>query len=363
MNDVAFILQPLELDHFYAILGPFERIAKKIISRGTAKLIIRLFPSFKLLSIKGINSKTGKSIDIHLVICPLLPEHMVSLSKKIILRKIYNAIHIAKNEGARVIELSSFISLMENDWENISRKIGINLTTGENFLAGAVLKQLEAATKQMGLCLKESTIGVISLSNPIGSLCAKLLSQVTSKILFSGAENEVMSECKIWLRNNSIVEVAYIEDVKDICKHADVILVTTSSLTTHIDSQHLKSGAILCDIGIPPLIAKNVSLNRKDVLAFDGRLIELPHSNVIENELWKRLFPKKGLLIFSRLAESLVLGFEGRFENFSLEKSTLCVEKAREIFQRGEWHGFEITPFRNGSDVMRVDEIKDAVVA
>lgn len=363
MSSVAFLLQPLEISHFYAILGPFEKIARRIINEQVAKLIIRVFPSFKLTTVNGITSELGKDIDAHLIICPLLPEHIISLNRKVVLRKINKAIRIAKRAGAELVELSSFISLVENDWEDISSKLGIALTTGENFLAGSVLKQLSIAASMMDLPMGKSCLLVISPSNPIGSLCAKLLSQAVKKIIIFGKTNEVLDDCKIWLKKNSSVEFEHNKDLNDASRQADIILITTHSLTTDLNPLALKSGMILCDIGIPPLIAQEVSKKRNDILAFDGRLIELPQCNFIENKHWRSLFPKKGLLVFARLAESLVLGFETILENYSLATHTLTPERAKEVFDLGERHGFKITPFRNKDIIMNVDEIKKSCLS
>ena len=362
MSSVAFLLQPLEIDHFYTILGPLEKIARKIINRKLAKLIIRFFPSFKLTTVRDITSSMGEKVDVHIVICPLLPEHIVSLDEKIVLGKINKAIDIASKSGATIVELSSFISLVKNDWENTSKKFRVALTTGENFLAGSILGQLSNASESMGVRLEKSSLAVISSSNAIGSLCTKILSQVVNRVILFGKMNEVMSECKTWLKKNSSVAIDHFETVEDVSKEANVILITTNSLTTDLKPVSLKPGSILCDIGIPPLIAQEVSVKRKDILAFDGRLVELPHCNTIKSKLWKSLFPKRGLLIFGRLAESIILGFESRYENFSLGSNTLTPERAREIFNLGKLHGFEITPFRNKNVTIKIDDIRKTLI-
>ena len=123
-------------------------------------------------------------------------------------------------------------------------------------------------------------------------------------------------------------------------KRADVVITVSSSVDTIIFPDHLKKGAIVCDVARPRDLSAQVAKTRKDVLIIEGGVVKVPGDvNFNFN------FGLPPGMCYACMAETMILAMEGRFENFSIG-SRLDVEKVNEIWELGEKHGFKLAGIR-----------------
>jgi len=116
-----------------------------------------------------------------------------------------------------------------------------------------------------------------------------------------------------------------------------MVLTATSAARPIIRPQHLKHGAVVCDVARPRDVSPQVARERDDVLLIDGGVVDVPGE--VDFGFDFGLPPGKA---YACMAETMVLALEGRYESYSLGKQ-IRGEEAREIAQLAHKHGFRIS--------------------
>ena len=116
----------------------------------------------------------------------------------------------------------------------------------------------------------------------------------------------------------------------------DVIVVATNSPDPNlILPDMVKPGALVCCSSIPSNLSTQFEENLNRNLAFDGGLAQLPEGSRIDF-----VGMPGGRLTYGCLAETLLLGFEGR--NHSFSKGAITSEQVYEILNMAETYGFSL---------------------
>ena len=283
----------------------------------------------------------GIMVDGVFILCPMLPEHFATLDRSIVLKKIIKCVMLAKNLGAGVATLGGFTSIFSDQGINVASRRILPVTTGNTLTAALVLKSVLKAVDVLGYDLSQLTVGVVGAAGDIGSACARALTPLCKKIIFVSREQNKIQKFASTLQESH--KVCIYADVENVAKEADVLITATSSITTLISEQALKAGAIVCDVSLPPNIARGLIRQRNDVLVFEGGYANLPFFDNIKNLEFKKHF-RHGA-VFGCLAEGIILAMEKRFENFSLGRGGITLEKMKEINTLAEKHGFTVAPF------------------
>ena len=111
----------------------------------------------------------------------------------------------------------------------------------------------------------------------------------------------------------------------------------TSNGSAFIDSQRLRSNAVICDCAQPPDIGRASLADRPDVCVIEGGLIHMPERG--------QRFGNQNLtdlptgVTFACLAETLVLTMAGKRRDYSVGKRP-SLEDAEEIFELALGLGF-----------------------
>jgi predicted amino acid dehydrogenase len=124
-------------------------------------------------------------------------------------------------------------------------------------------------------------------------------------------------------------------------KEAEVVITVTSAVDTIIGPQHLKKGAVVCDVSRPRDVSHRVIEERKDVLVIEGGMVEVPGEVDFGFNFG---FPPG--LAYACMAETMTLALEGRFEPFTLGKK-IELAKVEEMSALAARHGFKLNGFRS----------------
>ena len=116
INSLGFIGHPIDMEHLYKMLGPWGSLARKI-PGFRLKEILRHVSPYRLHTVRNIRSSKDVLIDCHAIICPLLPEQMVSLDQKFVLNRITEAVRRAERLGSKIVTLGGFASVIGNEGE------------------------------------------------------------------------------------------------------------------------------------------------------------------------------------------------------------------------------------------------------
>jgi predicted amino acid dehydrogenase len=122
---------------------------------------------------------------------------------------------------------------------------------------------------------------------------------------------------------------------------ADLILTVTSAVHSVIYPQHLKPGAVVCDVARPRDVSKQVATERDDVLVIEGGMIEVPGPVDFHFNFG---FPPR--MAYACMAETMALALEGRYEDYTIGKD-IQESQAQEIGTIAERHGFRLAGFRS----------------
>jgi predicted amino acid dehydrogenase len=122
---------------------------------------------------------------------------------------------------------------------------------------------------------------------------------------------------------------------------ADIVIAVSSATGAIIQPEHLRSGAVVCDVARPRDVAARVAAERDDVLVIDGGMVDVPGSVNFNFDFG---FPPGKA--YACMAETIALTLEGRFEDYTIGKH-IQAEKVDEITKIATRHGFHLSGLRS----------------
>jgi predicted amino acid dehydrogenase len=286
---------------------PLLRIAPDFLIGSFLK---KLSP-FKARHIPKIQSMQGKVIHGYIIASPA--------------DKLIAAGRIAEQLGVTIIGLDRM------DIGNLK----IPVTTGNFLNAWSVVEGVYRMAKIKKLNLKNSTLAIIGATGPIGSICARKLSDYVPKIIIVGKDGAELERLKEKILSLNPVEVIMEEDAHTAVKDADILIDTGDLSEPAFEIEELKSNAIVCDISASHRLFDKPNV-RQDITVIRGGLIKMPYPV----NLGINTGLPKGI-INAPLAETMLLAFRERFVSYSFGDD-INLDKLEEIADLSVQHGFEV---------------------
>ncbi|MEB3177574.1 MAG: long-chain acyl-[acyl-carrier-protein] reductase [Nostocaceae cyanobacterium] len=288
-----------------------------------------------------VTSITGQKIEGKYVESCFLPEMLANRRIKAATRKILNAMAHAQKHGINITALGGFSSII---FENFNlqqnqqvRNVQLEFerfTTGNTHTAYVICRQVEQASKQLGIELSQATVAVCGATGDIGSaVCRWLDARGDVKDLLLIARNqERLQELQTQLGRGKILSLEAALPMADI-----VVWVASMPKGVEIDPTVLKQPCLLIDGGYPKNLATKVQ--HPGVYVLNGGIVE--HSLDIDWKIMKIVnMEVPGRQLFACFAESMLLEFEKCYTNFSWGRNQITVEKMDKIGQASVKHGF-----------------------
>ncbi|MBI5554780.1 MAG: NAD(P)H-binding protein [Elusimicrobia bacterium] len=330
MEKFGFIAHLLKIENLYKQYGILKIIPEKILV-----WLLKWAPSFKISKITGIKSITGKEIEGYLILCPLLPQQMLSLDDKFVVRKVIQAGKIAEKAGAKIIGLGAYTSVVGDKGFLVANNLKIPVTSGSSFTAWAVLEAINRAAKNKDVDLSKSAVAIIGASGSIGSLCVRKLASQVKKIIITARHLEKLEKLKEVILKIASLEVQIEGNAHKAVAEADLVITTTSAPESLLDLQEFKSGAIVCDVSVPQNVGGKAEPERK-VTLIKGGLFKAP----VEVEFGIDVgLPKN--IVYACMAETMILTLEGKYISYSLGDN-IALEQLDGIGEMVQKHGFDI---------------------
>lgn len=289
-----------------------------------------------------VTSATGQQIEGKYVESCFLPEMLATRRIKAATRKIINAMAHAQKHGINITALGGFSSIIFENF-NLSqikqvRDVTLDFarfTTGNTHTAYIICRQVEQASKQVGINLSDATIAVCGATGDIGSgVCRWLNARTDAKeLLLIARDQDRLKALQEELGRGKIM------GLEEALPEADIIVwVASMPKGMEIDPNTLKQPCLIIDGGYP----KNMStkVQHPNVHVLNGGIVE--HSLDIE---WKIMqivnMDVPGRQLFACFAESMLLEFEKLHTNFSWGRNQITLDKMDLIGQVSIKHGFE----------------------
>jgi fatty aldehyde-generating acyl-ACP reductase len=338
VDNFAFIIHPLDpkrdVQRKFPILG-------KILPVSAINFLSRFFPPLYISHITGVRSEaTGKEVEGWFVACPYTPQRMMTLPPQTVYRKVVATAQLAERLGAKLVGLGAYTSVVGDGGVTISRSVDVPVTTGDSYTVASAVEAMKKAAAIMSIDLATATLAVVGATGTIGAVAAELLAEDVPHLILIGKRFDRLAEVKARCEKAG-AEVLVTDDL-DMLRRADLVLTVTSAVEAIVQPQHLKSGAVVCDVARPRDVSKAVVEQRDDVLVFEGGLVEIPGPEANFN--FDFGFPPK--TSYACMAETIALALEGRYENYSLGKD-LTVAQVKEIAEIARRHGFKLAGFRS----------------
>ena len=348
MDTFAFIIHPIDpkrdVSRKFPLLGKYLTV-KQINFFST------FFPPVYISEITGIRSvATGNEIKGWFVACPYTPARMLELPEKTVYRKIIQTGLLAEKLGARLLGLGAFTSVVGDAGITISKYLSIPVTTGDAYTVVVAVEAVREGARIMEIPLGSATAAVVGATGAIGSVAAELIARDVKKLWLIGRRTEALEQVRDRLHRQSTAEVEISTSMKDIAT-ADLILTVTSAVDTVIEPEHLKPGAVVCDVARPRDVSAQVAAKRDDVLVIDGGMVAVPGDVDFHFNFG---FPPR--MAYACMAETMALALDGRYESYTLGKH-ITVEQVETIAHIATRHGFKLGGFRSFERAVTPEQI------
>lgn len=347
MTKFAFVLHPLTARDAAKKYWWAKYLPESLVERH----LLRKEP-FLASRITGIRSKSGAETEGVFIACPLTSKQLADKSlDAIALGRLVRCAEIAEENGATIMGLGAFTAITGDAGITLSKRANIGITTGNSYTVATAIEGTLKACELLDLSPRECTLAVVGATGSIGKTCAKVLSKRFGRTLLVGRDLE---------RTQSLAnEIEGAEATVDIerIQEADAVVTVTSSDSAVILPQHLKPGAIVCDVSRPRDVSVRVAKERPDVLVIEGGVVSVPGEVDFGLDFG---FPPQ--TAYACMSETMLLALEGRTDSFTLGKD-VSEGQVEEMLALAAKHGFELAGFRSfekAVDQAAIDRAKAA---
>jgi predicted amino acid dehydrogenase len=221
----------------------------------------------------------------------------------------------------------------------IAQRLDLPVTNGDAYTVHMAIEAVREAARCMDLAMGEASAAVVGATGVIGRVCAQILAREVPELVLIGRREDALDEIRALC-------IGYKAEIKaSLDLHAiyacDLILTVTSATGAVIEPEHLKPGAVVCDVARPRDVSVRVEKARDDVLVIEGGMVEVPGP---VNFGFNFGFPPGKS--YACMAETMALALEGRYEDYSVGKN-ISLEQVREIGAIAARHGFRLSGFRS----------------
>ncbi|MDW8327686.1 MAG: hypothetical protein RMK99_14075 [Anaerolineales bacterium] len=349
MDTFAFIIHPIDpkrdVSRKFPLLG-------RLLSVEQINFFSTYFPPVYISEITGIRSAaTGKEIKGWFVACPYTPQRMLELPERTVYAKIVQTGRLAQKLGARVLGLGAFTSVVGDAGVTIAKQLNIPVTTGDSYTVAVAVEAVREAARLLGITLGTATAAVVGATGAIGAVAAELIARDVPTLWLVGRRVAALEAVRDRIVSRTPAHVEIATDMRGL-QDADLILTVTSAVEAVIEPEHLKPGAVVCDVARPRDVSARVAAARDDVLVIDGGMVEVPGDVDFHFDFG---FPPR--MAYACMAETMALALEGRWESYTLGKN-LSVPQVEEIARIAARHGFRLGGFRSFERAVTAEQIE-----
>ncbi len=350
MERFAFIIHPIDVRRD---VGRKYAIARYLPERLVEWLIVKLFKPRVVSHITGVRSLTGVEAEGWLVGCPLSSRQILELDREFVYNTIAECGRVAAQQGARIVGLGAFTSVVGDAGLTIQKKLEgvISVTSGNSYTTNTAIEGLFKAAEMMDIDPSRAHAAVVGATGSIGQVCAKIVADKVAHLSLIGRNEERLARVADALRNGSHAPIHASTDINAL-RDADLVVTVSSAVDTIIRPEHLKSGAVVCDVARPRDVSKQVAQARDDVLVIEGGVVEVP-GNVDFG--FNFGFPPR--TAYACMAETMMMALEGTYEPYSLGRD-LDADKTIRIGELAKKHGFKLAGFRSFEREVTQEEIQ-----
>ncbi len=360
MQQFAFIIHPIDARRDVGRKYPLARYMPVPL----IEWYIQRKNPMTVAEIEGIRSQTGEEARGWFIGCPLTPRQMLSLPIEFVAEKLHKCGEIAQSLGAGILGLGAFTSIVGDGGISLARQLpGLAITTGNSYTVATALEGAKQGAEMMGHALADARVAVVGANGSIGATCAQVMAREAAELTLIGRDSARLAALSEKLTGSGHASIQTCIDVAKGLRDADIVITVTSAVDAVILPEHIKRGAVVCDVARPRDVSVRVARERKDVLVIEGGVVAVP------GQMRLPLTGKPGHefsfgfppgTAYACMSETMILALEGRYESFTLGKD-VSVTQVDEISVLAEKHGFRLAGFRSfekAIDSAAIDRIR-----
>lgn len=348
MEKFAFVIHPLFAKKDIARKYPFV----KVFPESVVEWGMQFKGPMEVSHITGVRSAAGAEAEGWFVGCPLTARQMLSLPKKQVYDKIVGAIKIAEDNGAKIVGLGAFTSVVGDQGITVAGNVGIAVTTGNSYTIATAVQGALKGAGLMGIEPGNAQVAVVGATGSIGKTCAQLMAKKCGAVTLISRSMDRLQPVAEEVAKDAVATVTCSTDVASGIRDADIVVTVSSAVDAIIEPGFIKSGAVVCDVARPRDVSEAVAKLRNDVLIVEGGVIAVPGDELNFNFSFG--FPPK--TAYACMSETMILALEGRYESFTLGKD-VSVEQVEEITRLADKHGFKLAGFRSFEKAVTEEQI------
>jgi fatty aldehyde-generating acyl-ACP reductase len=345
MQKFAFIIHPIDARRDVGRKYPIA----KYLPESLIEWYIKRRDPLVVAEITGVRSLTGAEAQGWFIACPLTPRQMLTLPIDFVWDKLERCGRIAEELGAGIMGLGAFTSVVGDGGITLSKRLlNLAITTGNSYTVATAIEGAKTAGKLMGHDLAAGRVAVVGATGAIGATCAEILAREAAEVALVGRDLGRLETVANRIRATSRATIPLFTDIATGLKNADIIITVTSAAGEVILPEHIKAGAVVCDVARPRDVSVRVAKEREDVLVIEGGLVAVPGNmrlpRVDKPGEFSFGFPPG--MAYACMSETMMLALDGRYENFTLGKE-VSVPQVDETNRLAAKHGFRLAGFRS----------------
>lgn len=347
----AHVIHPLSIDHI--LKQPQLKYLRFFPHRLIERLIAKIRPRY-VSRITGIRSPvTGREVEGFLISLGATPRELRRHRPGFTYRRLILASRMAQQMGAKIMGLGAFTKVVGDAGATVAYKSEIAITSGNSLTVSATLEAAKQAVIKMGGRTDRGRAMIIGATGSIGSVCSRLIAQVSQDIVLVAPRPEKLIPLKKTIESETPgTRVIITTDSGPYLSGMDLVVTTTSAFGQKvIDVMKLKPGCVVCDVATPPDVKEEDVRLRPDVLVIEAGEIQLPGNPDVGFDIG---LPEG--VVHACLAEAALLAMEGRYENFTLGRN-IEMERVKEIYRMFKKHGVKLAGLRSFGRYVTDEEI------
>jgi len=347
LHRFAFIVHPLSIEDLFRKRK--YRIARYL-PQSWVESALRLLKPQVVSEITGVRSATGAETAGWFIGCPLTAKQLISGDLKKNTEMIIACGRLAAEQGAEIVGLGAFTSIVGDAGVAIAEALDIGVTTGNSYTVATAVEGTLQAAEQLGIDPGEARTAILGATGSIGKVCARLLVKQVGSLTLAARRKADLNGLAAELNGAGAV-VDMTTDVNEALHDADLVIAVTSAVDAVIQPDMLKPGAVVCDVARPRDVSKKVAEARDDVLVIEGGAVAVPGEVDFHFDFG---FPPR--TAYACMAETMILALAGRTGDYSLGRD-IKIEQVEEIRGLAKEHGFGLAGFRSFERAVTEEQI------
>lgn len=305
-SKVAWLCHMVTADDLIHLDENFAEVSALGRERLLARLARRAEPI--VLSSVDVRSVTGSVTRLYPIMVPFT-SHWVKAemeTRRTLMARamVQEGVDLAAQLGCSLVALGQYTSIVTRNGLSL-RPRGLGLTTGNSYAVVLALEAVQRACDDLRIKAEAATLVVAGAAGNIGRTCAACLAPIFRQTILVGSPGGG-SQLRLARLAEGIPRATLATDLAAV-RQGHVVIAAMSAVDAPLRGEHLREGAIVCDLSVPAALPRRVLEERPDLFFLRGALVSLPGGE----DLKIPGFPLPRGQTYGCMAEALLCGWEG----------------------------------------------------